>query len=218
MKILKLNSDQFSDNNKGFTIIELLIATTVFSVVLLLATETIIYVSKTYVKGQVEAQTQQTAQNILSTISQDIQYNRRSTVNISISNMKSYYYFCIGSHVYVYTLNHSLSSSFPTGLLVSPDPQCTPPTKIINSGAGGQTKQLLSAHERLGQLNIVQQKNNNTFVISVRVAYGNSPYLTKLPSSTSSNYQYTCNHPGGVVLGNFCAVSSLTTTVIPRIN
>src|SRR5437667_5654433 len=59
----------------GFTIIELMIATVIFSVVLLLITAGIMQVARVYYKGVTEANTQSTARSIVDTISQAIQFD-----------------------------------------------------------------------------------------------------------------------------------------------
>jgi prepilin-type N-terminal cleavage/methylation domain-containing protein len=261
----------------GFTIIELLIATVIFALVMLLATATIIYVSKTYIKGQVESQTQLTAQTILSTIANDIKYSKGSTVTASVgqapatvNGVNGPYYFCIGDHVYVYQLDTELSPSY-TGtnpmyaahdLIVYTSPSCPSPTiakKLIlpetggvelggplNTLAayGGATRELLSTHQRLGQLSVVpigSQNGVTSYQVSITVAYGDDDLLTDdslIPSLYNSGpraippvspgsstlqtqspieyYDYSCVEQ--TLGGNFCAVSSLTTVVTSRIN
>jgi prepilin-type N-terminal cleavage/methylation domain-containing protein len=185
---------------QGFTIIELMIATAVFAVIMLIATATVIYVSKTYVKGQVEAQTQQTARNILTTVSQDIEFNKASSVDIPAGQTTEPFFFCVGDHVYVYTLDSELianpsaqtspdmysshdllvytSSTCPT---TAANSQPTFGTTGIQSGQstypyGALTQEFLSNHLRLGQLTVSCVMSGgsctNTFTVSVIVAYG----------------------------------------------
>ena len=59
-------------NQKGFTIIELMIATVIFSIVLLVLTENIISISNDYYQGVVQTQTINTTKNIVDTIAQQI--------------------------------------------------------------------------------------------------------------------------------------------------
>ena len=66
-KIMKNNMNQ-----KGFTIIELMIATVIFSIVLLVLTENIISISNDYYQGVVQTQTINATKNIVDTIAQQI--------------------------------------------------------------------------------------------------------------------------------------------------
>ncbi len=59
-------------NQKGFTIIELMIATVIFSIVLLVLTENIISISNDYYQGVVQTQTINATKNIVDTIAQQI--------------------------------------------------------------------------------------------------------------------------------------------------
>jgi len=258
--------------NQGFTIIELMIATAVFSVIILITTASIIYVSKTYIKGQIESQTQLTAQTILADISNEIKYNKGSSVVLPSYTPPNYpakvngpFYFCIGNLVYVYRLDTDLSPSYSGSnpmyashdLVVYNDGSSSdcPAVSLapqfgisgITSGPttysyGDQTRELLAANQRLGQLSVKRlssTSNSDVFQISIEIAYGEDDVLTdnslagtppmydsdshprELPpgySSPSPNeaYGYKCVQVS--VGGNFCAVSSLTTVVTSSIN
>ncbi len=67
-------------NQIGFTIIELLIASTVFSFVVLGASMVIIQISRLYYKGMVISNTHALASNLLDTVTRSIQYES-TTVN-----------------------------------------------------------------------------------------------------------------------------------------
>ncbi|HVS58314.1 MAG TPA: prepilin-type N-terminal cleavage/methylation domain-containing protein [Candidatus Saccharimonadales bacterium] len=62
-------------NQSGFTIVELMIATVVLSVALLIATMTIMGVGRLYYKGQNAARTNDTARNAIEEISRQIQFS-----------------------------------------------------------------------------------------------------------------------------------------------
>lgn len=65
-------------SQNGFTILELMVATVVLSVVLLIATMTILGVGKLYYKGQNATHTNDTARNILEDVSQHIEFSALS--------------------------------------------------------------------------------------------------------------------------------------------
>ncbi len=225
-------------NETGFTIIELLIATAIFTVILIITTTSIIGISQTYVKGSVENQTQQSARSILSSISQDIEFNNATNINISDFSSPASSderYFCIGNDVYVFKINKYLSFSHTgseysnIGLIRYASNSCptaaTLPTSLSTMPQG--YTELLANHERIGQLNIKQININNfhAYTISLEIGYGSnsllgisssSPYYndSTIPSA-STTIPYQCQSG---LDSSFCAVSILTTTVAPRIN
>ncbi|MEI9914124.1 MAG: prepilin-type N-terminal cleavage/methylation domain-containing protein [Candidatus Saccharibacteria bacterium] len=209
---------------RGFTIIELMVATAVFTILLLITTTTIIGISSTYIKGSVEGQTQQTARSILNDISQDIQFNQPP---FSVSSMTSLnpgndtFFFCIGNDVYIYQLDQVQSTSTP--IFIRYSGSCpSPPVTVTVAGAAS----LMSKNERLGYLNISQSTVNGYYVytISIEVGYsvsgtsGNSLIhdLTNQGDPPAGNYKYGYQCQSGSD-SNFCAVSTLTTTVTSRI-
>ena len=60
-------------DQSGFTLLELMIATTIFSVILLLCTVGLIQIGKTYYKGSAIVRTQNVARDITDNITQAIQ-------------------------------------------------------------------------------------------------------------------------------------------------
>ncbi|HEY1645515.1 MAG TPA: prepilin-type N-terminal cleavage/methylation domain-containing protein, partial [Candidatus Saccharimonadales bacterium] len=91
----------------GFTIIELLIATAIFTVILIITSTAIIGISQTYIKGSIQGETQQTARAVLSDVSEDIQLNNP---NVNYTDLTTNtagtgeFYFCVGNDVYIYRL------------------------------------------------------------------------------------------------------------------
>lgn len=209
------------NHQSGFTIIELMIATAVFSLMLLVAMVAIIATSRTFVKGNVQSQTQDSARDVLTAITQDIQFNQASTVDLgSYSYVNHKGYFCIGNDVYIYQTNAEInpSSSSPVyhALLEFPG-SCpaslsTPPGSTdvgylsTQAGGGSSSHELLSQDLSLGQL-IITQTNDNSYNVSLTVTYGNDVITTTNPDSC----------PAQSLGGELCAVSTLTTTVTPRI-
>ena len=77
------------------------------------------------------------------------------------------------------------------------------------TGGGNSTHELLAQDLSLEQLNIVQV-NGNSFEVTLTIAYGNS--VITVPNHPSDD---SC--PTLLFGGQLCAVSTLTTTVTPRI-
>jgi prepilin-type N-terminal cleavage/methylation domain-containing protein len=67
-----------NNNNKGFTIIELMISTVVFSLVLLAATAAITQIGKKYARGITFARTNEVTRSIVEDISQSLQFTSQS--------------------------------------------------------------------------------------------------------------------------------------------
>ena len=58
----------------GFTIIELLIATTVFSLILLISVAGILQISRMYYRGVTQSRTQETARSIIDEVGEAIRF------------------------------------------------------------------------------------------------------------------------------------------------
>jgi len=209
---------QSINHQSGFTIIELMISTAVFSLILLVAIVAIISTTDTFVKGNIQSQTQDSARNVLTAITQDIQFNKAGSVSGSYADNQGYY--CIGNDVYVYQTNEEINASStppvyhallvvpgscPTSLSTAPG---TTYMGYLNShtGGGSSTHELLSQDLSLGQLSITEV-NGTSYEVSLTVAYGNDVITTTDPDSC----------PAQSLGGQLCAVSTLTTTVTPRI-
>jgi prepilin-type N-terminal cleavage/methylation domain-containing protein len=112
-------------NNHGYTLIELLIASTIFAVILLGAAATLLQINKMYYKGVITSRTQDTSRKIIDEISRNVQFSDQKIVAPESSPGTLYVEkrgnveiraFCIGSIRYTYTLNAQVSddAKFPT--------------------------------------------------------------------------------------------------------
>ena len=93
---------------KGFTIVELLIATTVFSIIMLTALTGFLEIGRLFYKGVSATNTQ----TIANQVSQDILGNFTTAGNVSGPNSgNGYTYYCIGNTRYTYDIGYEVSSS-----------------------------------------------------------------------------------------------------------
>ncbi|HEY8999430.1 MAG TPA: prepilin-type N-terminal cleavage/methylation domain-containing protein [Candidatus Saccharimonadales bacterium] len=205
----------------GFTIVELMIATAVFSVVLLLATSGLLQITRTYYKGVTEANTQNTARTIIGTVAQAIQFDGGTVQPTNGSNPRTTYDFCVGNTRFRYYLGSELMTS-PTSvqtyhaLLQDSAAGCTSGAdgSSINSSSVSCTtatncSELVSPNMRLSQFSVTSL-GSNLYQIKVTVVYGDDDLLDS-PTSTSPNCL-------GVEAGTqFCAVSKISTTVLKRV-
>ena len=124
-------------NPKGFTIIELLVATSIFSAILLVLTQVVIRLSGTYYHGVIQNQTLNVAKNITNNIVQQIQFTGGDIIfppnptnwssgirDPQLLGHESY--LCIGSNQYVYQLGGRFDNVSAKGALaLSYNPQCS---------------------------------------------------------------------------------------------
>src|SRR5438105_2979488 len=102
----------------GFTIIELLVATTVFSVVLLLVSVGLIQIGRTIMKGVTTDRNQATAQAVMDDVSQAIQFSGGNVTPVTPSFNPAdlnpaVYYFCVDNNRYTFRLNTQLTDGAP---------------------------------------------------------------------------------------------------------
>ncbi|HSW99824.1 MAG TPA: prepilin-type N-terminal cleavage/methylation domain-containing protein [Patescibacteria group bacterium] len=200
----------------GFTIVELMMATLVFSVILLLATVGVLQVNRVYYKGVTEANTQNVTRSIMDTISQAIQFNGGAITPIPTNASPTAggtYYVCVNNQQFVYQPGFQLvSGSGGLGthqthqsLIQRTVSGCPVPAGAVVG------RELLSPSMRLSNLQVTQVGTSNLYRVQVRVVYGDDGVMNNPTSTTSS-----CK---GIQAGNqFCSVSDLTTVVEKRIN
>lgn len=110
------------NHSQGFTIIELLIATMVFSVILLGATTALFQLERMYYRGIITSKTQTASRTIMAEISQQLQLSQNKfsqaapitnyTANLTVNA------FCINTARYTYVLNAQVEDSAPSGTYV----------------------------------------------------------------------------------------------------
>jgi prepilin-type N-terminal cleavage/methylation domain-containing protein len=199
---------------KGFTIVELMIATLVFSTVLLVVTVGIIQITRVYYKGLNEAATQDTVRSIADTISQSIQFGG-GDVTPTPGRTLNTVSFCVGNTQYTYRSGYQLVDGTPDnsngkhqsnqGLISRTLPGCNGASPNASTG-----REMLSPKMRLSELTVKQDANEpDLYKITVRVAFGDDDLL-----NDSTGPKPTCKSTAG---SQFCSVSELTTTVVKRI-
>jgi prepilin-type N-terminal cleavage/methylation domain-containing protein len=122
-----MGSGMHSKQQRGFTIIELMFATVVFSSVLLLSLAALVQIGKMYYKGVTTAQTQQSARSLLDELSQSIQFsgaNIEAPRNMTggappqgpdiAAGSGATGFFCVGTTRYTYALDRQQSDDNDT--------------------------------------------------------------------------------------------------------
>lgn len=226
------------NNQKGFTILELIIASTVFSLIMLLSTTGLIQIGKTYHKGQITSKTQETTRGIAEEISREVQYSNSSVqkshedidpgadyggTGASGVKIKAK---CIGDTRYTYvadtTPNRSKIKLAQSDNYADPNPTlkhllwvdkklASEPCVATNLSAvtPSQGRELLSQNMRLTDFNISSSGDNVS--IKIKAYYGDYD----LAGGVTGNGTATCDSTKNG--GQFCASSELSTVVRRRI-
>jgi prepilin-type N-terminal cleavage/methylation domain-containing protein len=212
-------------DNKGFTLVELMIATTVFSTILLLATTGVINIGKLYYKGITTARTQEAARSIADELTRSVQLTDGEIKGFS-DEAETYSAVCVGKDRYTYRIDDTkVGDSEESGGQavrglwldeITEGDECEP-SSLNNFSAGG--RELLGNNMRLIAFSISEQNADKTkYNVSVGVAYGESDLLTtyddqgNYTGAARGEAQCKSTNSGG----SFCAVSSLQTFVKRR--
>jgi hypothetical protein len=212
-----------------------MIATVVFSLILIVITSGIVHFTADYYKGIHSSATQTTARNVMNTLAQNFQYGSGNKADFVESDpTEADAYKCVGQIQINYKLGAQLGVDSDYGVFVTtkdPVDGCKPydPSRI--------GKELLAPNMRLTDLNVQQFVGgvNNLYTISAGVAYGDIDLLcsSAVTDATAQGYcggsapnldrttfdwvnsgkSIVCK---GVKGSQFCAFSHLNTQVSGR--
>ena len=196
----------------GFTILELMIATVVFALVLLIVMGAIIQFGRIYYKGVIQSRTQERARAISEDVAKHIQFSKSVTPPPVVpppnldTNLR---YMCAGGKSYTFRLGQQRVGAEHS--LISTN-TCSPyggmSTLSLTGGASISATELLGERMQLVKL-IVTPSGDDRYTVAVRVVYGED---TDFEGDNPAN---SCKPI--VFGGQFCAVSELTTTVTRRL-
>lgn len=217
----------------GFTLVELLVASAVFSVVSIVALTSFVEIGRIFYRTSIYTVNQQTSHNILTRVSGDI--SATTTVSTlpgdagTTNNLQRYYY-CVGNDRYTFILGHEVNLDQENrtnnfGLLRDKTASATgcnnPFDSNGNSNISNDAAELLGNNMRLNEfcLERIQTSTSNTnygnlYRVTLDVASGDNRNLTtKAPPADAPNDQcvsptfYTCQ--GGLQTTQYCADSNL---------
>jgi prepilin-type N-terminal cleavage/methylation domain-containing protein len=226
-------------HKNGFTIIELLVATVVFSLILIVATAAIIQVGRMYYRGITYARTQEVVRNTTEEIAQAIQF---STQPIKVPNYPSgvvnygpiidvnlngagedTFYFCVGPKRYSFAVDRMLVNDSPDQtkkekrhvLWVDEPPQgCADaismePADLTQEIPSENGRELLGEKMRINEFSL-QRTVSGLWLITFSVAHGDEDLL-----GLNEQGRRVCEgNRFGIEL---CAVSEISTNVNKRV-
>jgi prepilin-type N-terminal cleavage/methylation domain-containing protein len=207
---------------RGFTIVELLIATTVLTVVLVGASFVLVQVGRLYYKGTITARTQSAGRNIVDSISRPIQLRGSGVRKAAIGPVNV---LCVGNQRFTYQTQAQVGiggSRRPHAVwrdTINNLEACTSSVPdILNTGitlTGGDS--MLSDGMRLFELDVVETidgsgTDTGIYLVTVRMGYGE---LDTFSTDPLSGRQDGCL--GQTAGGQFCAYAAYETTVNARI-
>jgi prepilin-type N-terminal cleavage/methylation domain-containing protein len=228
---------QRSCNQKGFTILELMVALTVLATLLLIATVVLINLGALFSKGTHQAAVQNTTRNLIADVVGQIKLGPSAPQMLApadptadASKPDGYTssgvgVVCIGNQRYTYMLNSQLDVDSSKHVLwrdsltsaggcqpvadftTADNPTDSPAEHSAQPGSGSE---LMPGHTRLVRF-LVRQLFEGTYSISITVAYGDGDLITYNPASGGTA---TCKGGSG---DQFCATASLTGTATQRI-
>lgn len=221
-------------NQQGFTLVELLIATTVFSIILLVAAATLIQVGRMYYKGIITSKTQSAARSSLDDVTRSIQFSNGSISRATDGTAPKIEAVCLGNNRYTYVLGAQVDEKVPDGSYSPTDRKirhalwqdtigaeacgndlpklqyADPYTDAANPDRNG--KALLEDGMRLQKFTVDPQAgSDDVFAVNIKVVYYADPELLN-----DFDNPTTCK--GSVVGGQWCAISDLASVVYSRAN
>jgi prepilin-type N-terminal cleavage/methylation domain-containing protein len=223
----------------GFTIIELLIATVVFSMVIVVILYGVLSFTHAYYSGIDASTTQDTARNVLNSIADSIEFSG-DTINrtpFTFPGAGGQVYFCAGGMTYVYNWGQMYGG---TPSLSNPGLYATPGSCVVPGSiptANGQ--ELLAPNMRVTILTVTPNSTNRLYNIILGLAYGTGDLLCNVskgsaaggcnpnaslnsstanvtvdPTDLTDTNDIECRRTTG---SEFCAHAGLSTTVSLRV-
>jgi len=231
-----MSKPNLTHHQKGFTILELIIATTVFSAILLVASAALIQIGRLYYKGVINSKTQGVARSAIDNITRSIQFSNGSISSATFPTKTYIKAYCFGNTRFTYVLGAQVNSNAVEGSydtsptsnhfiknalwqdrinsgseLCSTDmPDLTksnPYASALNPNRDGRS--LLEENMRLQNFSVAQQSGGDLYTTRVTVVYYADISLVNDPSNPT-----TCK--GTFTGGQWCSISDLTSVVYSR--
>jgi|GEM_PF-7035227 prepilin-type N-terminal cleavage/methylation domain-containing protein len=190
----------------GFTIVELLVAISVFSIMLLITSGVMVELGRQFYKTVVRSRTQEVSRSVVEELANNLQYSASDPYELPASG--NVMHWCIAGRLYSYVLNQEISPSTPNVLLRSSDCQDLPSDPLQRT-SDDQTE-LLADNMRLTEFSLV--RDDKAWYISITVAHGDDEAFD---STVAPGDPVRCRPDASN--STYCAVSSLSTVVVRKL-
>jgi len=215
-------SMKIKHQQSGFTIVELMVATVVFSIVLIVILASFLQVGRMFYKGISFANTNESARSVTESIAVDIRFSQSFTnCDPSICNYPSRpntRTFCVGSHRYTYTLYEkvttaNMNNGYSGVQRTDINGVCSP-----SPAAGGTaTVQLLGPDMQLNRFDLSGCTGEMCRVAIHIIFYGADSNVFGSFSQPGTPLQAPDAYCSGNSLDTqFCATATLNTTIATR--
>lgn len=209
-------------HQKGFTIVELMIATTVFSIVLLVILASFFQIGRMFYKGVSVDNTQETTRSVVDDITTDLKLSSGFNPSQAFNGAK---YFCVGGHRYTYKLDSKVTDpgatddvNNPSGIIeaILPGSSCLAP----NTRDGSTNKQqLLSSDMQLNALDVNCDVGSGVCNVHLHVIFYGADNNVFSSTQHPNDPARALNDPDAQCSGNllstqFCAASDVNSTVV----
>lgn len=205
--------------SRGFTILEVLIATMVFTVVLMLCVTVVTRIGQLYFKGVTSAQIQDLTRDLTDEFSQQIQFGSSLPIPDSISGGTAgeALIFCVGDNRYKAVMNRKLGDEASSVLQRIPySGACD--TKDTPNSFDGSTELAIN-NMRILKLSIIRSPTDPyIWSLNIRLALGDSDIFEYPGEDTNTPTVYgaaICK--SGISGSQFCATSELSSTILRRV-
>jgi prepilin-type N-terminal cleavage/methylation domain-containing protein len=194
----------FKNNSKGFTITELLIATAVFSLVLLVFMAAFLRIGQLFYKGVYMSNTQEAARSIVQGVADDLRLS--SSDSYSKVSASSY---CIGNHSYRWMNAQQVTGPNDLSHGIVRDDSCS-------SAGNVNSEQLLGSGMQANNFDISPIASTKAYVIKLHLVYygGDSSVLVSPSDRTPAVTAQDATCSGSVKGSQFCAVADYNSTVL----
>lgn len=235
---MAIEKQQEKSYQSGFTIVELMIATVIFTLVFMGATYAILEIGKKYYRGLTLARTDSIARSVTEEISQSIQF---SSQPVRVPNYPSgalvygpqvnvgdpdTFYFCVGPNRYTFAIDRQLKNSPTSGQkekkhvlwVDEPNVGCAyavsmSPADLNADNPSGSTatngRELLAENMRISKL-IIEPKSSGLWNVTLRLISGDDDLL--IPNSDGD---LVCE--GSDFGTEFCATTEVSLNMNKRI-
>jgi hypothetical protein len=175
-------------------------------------------IGRSFQRGVIASRTQDAARSVANEISESVKLDGKGVIVIQENNGGTTKGYCVGKKRYSYVLTNHLTGEWnPAGgttnhsLVVDEMPSCSALTPAQDFEGTVNGRELLTQNMRLIDFSI--QENGGVYNISVTVAHTGSGDMIAGPDGDG---YFSCDAASAG--SQFCAVSNLRTSVVPRLN